>query len=183
MTILSVTSFYLSFSILHSVASFFSSAHTRAALQTRQRKDINNPEFPAGVPIIRFQGPPILAESYVKSILRSPTLCSPSLPDSSLSPPMCFFPPFLTTHFPLLISLSLSRSPHTFQQSSLFLLPLTHSSSLTLLRTSAVRANKERMTPSPANVRGIFMAGICHTPIAKNTYHGVKRGEKKTHTG
>lgn len=67
-----------------------------------QRTGINNPEFPAGVLIIRFQGPPILAEeSYARERI-SPAECSglavaallvPLLPSSRPTfVPLFFFP-------------------------------------------------------------------------------------------
>jgi len=94
-------------------------ARRRDRVAAEQRRGINNLEFPAGVPIIRFQGPPILAESYVRRRIHGPTLrplpcrerftsASPLLALPSLPPS---FPlNVLTTHFRLLMLSSLPSS-------------------------------------------------------------------------
>lgn len=88
-------------------------ARQRDRATTEQRRGINNPEFPAGVPIIRFQGPPILAESYVRRRIYG-LIPAPSSSDSLLFSPSSL-PRFQRPPDPLLspdasVSLSLAFS-------------------------------------------------------------------------
>lgn len=106
---------YFLFSPIPKFPSFlprYASQQRRAAVE--QRTDINNPEFPTDVLIIRFQGPPILAGSRARKRIflpSSPTVAplpSPRRRSSTSSSPS--HDPLLsrTVSFP---SLSLSPSP------------------------------------------------------------------------
>ena len=149
------TSYFLSFFLSPSSSPFLSpsrnslrryaSQERRAAVE--QRTDINNPEFPTDVLIIRFQGPPILAGSRArKRIFLSSSRRTRS------SPPLLFAlsrPTFVPDRF-----LSPLPSPGVvlhFLRS--FPLPWN-----TLRFQVCQQEQTKRNSPTPGNARSIFMA-------------------------
>ena len=117
------TSYFLSFFLSPSSSPFLSpsrnslrryaSQERRAAVE--QRTDINNPEFPTDVLIIRFQGPPILAGSrarkriFLSSSRRTRSLPLPFSSSPSHDPLLSRTVSFLPSPLPVSSSISSAR--------------------------------------------------------------------------
>lgn len=167
--------FYLSFPL-----PFFASllrptkvhAHQRDRTTVEQRRGINNPEFPAGVPIIRFQGPPILAESYVRRRIYGLSSRPPHQIHSSLFPFLSQCPPdpllspdasFSSSLPPLYLSLFFSLP------SSLPLLP-SSSHPLWIPHCKLCQSGQTKSGFHPCKcVQHIYGTENCRTLTAKNT--------------
>ena len=141
----------------------------RNAAAPEQRTHINNPEFPANVLIIRFQGPPILAGSYARKRIvdrrsRSVSELPFSFTRASSSPSLVALA--VTAHFhPTVLSFFLSLSLSLFSPFS----PVSSSissarflfscfPSTTGQRALPTGANKEPGNPTPCNTPSVFMA-------------------------
>lgn len=148
--------FFLSFFLSPSSSPFLSpsrnslrryaSQERRAAVE--QRTDINNPEFPTDVLIIRFQGPPILAGSRArKRIFLSSSRRTRSLPLPFSSSPF---------HDPLL-SRTVSFLPSPLPVSSSIFSARFLSLRNTLRFQVCQQEQTKRNSPTPGNARSIFM--------------------------
>lgn len=157
----------------------YASQQRRAAVE--QRTDINNPEFPTDVLIIRFQGPPILAGSRARKRIflpSSPTVAplpSPRRRSSTSSSPS--HDPLLsrTVSFP---SLSLSPSPVSSSISSArFLSRGTPSASKFASRS------KQRGTLPPLEMRVAYLWPKTVVRAYKESGRGERRGGGETANG
>lgn len=173
---------YFLFSPIPKFPSFlprYASQQRRAAVE--QRTDINNPEFPTDVLIIRFQGPPILAGSRARKRIflpSSPTVAplpSPRRRSSTSSSPS--HDPLLsrTVSFP---SLSLSPSPVSSSISSArFLSRGTPSASKFASRS------KQRGTLPPLEMRVAYLWPKTVVRAYKESGRGERRGGGETANG
>lgn len=125
-----------------------------------QRRGINNPEFPAGVPIIRFQGPPILAESYVRRIYGPYSTPRPLPRRIHFGSPFLSLSPFQRSHDPL----SSPDAPLFPPRSTSFLPSSWHP--LRSRTANFASGSKQREAPTLANALSIFMAPktVVHLP-------------------
>lgn len=173
------TSYFLSFFLSPSSSPFLSpsrnslrryaSQERRAAVE--QRTDINNPEFPTDVLIIRFQGPPILAGSRArKRIFLSSSRRTRSLP------------------LPFSASSSPSHDPLLSRTVSFLPSPLPVSSSISSARflsrgtTSAPKfasRSKQRGTLPPLEMRVAYL----WPKTVVRAYKESERGEGRPQMG